>query len=82
MGPREESAMEHNGRRAAASAVSFRALVPLTSHEASERYWYDPGDRSAASLAWDARVFGLDGFGDDEEGVETAWCGAGLRSGH
>ena len=74
--------MERNGRGAAASAVFFRALVPLTSREASERYWYDPGDRSAASLAWDARVFGLDGFGGDEEGLDTAWRCAGLRSGH
>ena len=74
--------MERNGRRAAASAVSFRALVPLTSHEEEDRYWYDPGDRSAGSLAWGARPYGLERFGCDEERVDIGWCCAGLRSGH
>ena len=33
--------MERNGRRAAVPAVRLRALVPLTSREEEDRYWYD-----------------------------------------
>jgi hypothetical protein len=74
--------MERNGRSAAASTVSFRTLVPLTSHEEDERYWYDPGDRIAGSLAWGARVCEVDSFGCNEEGVDIGWSCARLRSGH
>jgi hypothetical protein len=73
--------MERNGRRAAASAVSFRALVPLTSNEDEQRYWYDPVARSAGSFAWGARVCGLDRLGD-EEGLDIGWYCVGLGSGH
>ena len=82
--------MERNGRRAAAPAVRLQALVPLTSREEVERYWYDPGDRGAGSLAggagslaWGAgRVYRFDGFGCDKDGDDIAWSCAEPRSGH
>ena len=80
--PREESAMERNGRRASAAAVRLRALVPLTSREEEERYWYDPGDRGAGSLVGGARAYGLDRFGCDEDVIDVAWSCVDLRSGH
>ena len=74
--------MERNRRMALARAVSFRALVPLTSHKEGDRYWYDPVDRSVGSLGWGARGYGLDRFGCGEEGVDIGWCCDALRSGH
>ena len=66
--------MERNGRRAAAPAVRLQALVPLTSREEEDRYWYDPGDRGAGSLALGAgRVYWFDRFGCDKDGVDSAW---------
>ena len=75
--------MERNGRRTAAPAVKLQALVPLTSREEEDRYWYDPGDRGAGSLAWGAgRGYRFDGFGCDTDGVDIAWSWVDLRSGH
>jgi len=75
--------MERNGRRAAAAAVRHRALVPLTSREEEDRYWYEPGDRGAGSLAGSAgRVCRLDRFCRDEDGVDIAWSCVDLPSGH
>jgi hypothetical protein len=75
--------MERNGRRATVPAVRLQALVPLTSREEEDRYWYDPGDRGAGSLAWGAgRVSRFDGFGCDTDGVDISWSGVDPRSGH
>ena len=75
--------MERNGRRASAAAVRLQALVPLTSREEEDRYWYEPGNRGAGSLAGCAgRVYGFDRFCRDEDGVDVAWSCVDLRSGH
>jgi hypothetical protein len=75
--------MERNGQRAAAPVVSLRAIVPLTSREEEERYWYDPGDWGVGSLAGcTGRVYRFDRFGCDEDGVDIAWSCVDLRSGH
>ena len=75
--------MQRNGSRAAAPAVRLRALVPLTSREEEERYWYDPGDGAAGSLAGGAgRVYRFDRFGCDQDGVDIPWIGIDLQSGH
>jgi hypothetical protein len=75
--------MERNGRKAAVPAVRLRALVPLTSREEGDRYWYDPGDRGTGSLAGHtARVNGVDCLGCDEDRFEIAWSCVGLRPGH
>jgi hypothetical protein len=74
--------MERNGRRAV-PAVRLQALVPLTSREEEDRYWYDPEDGGAGSLAWRAgRVSGFDGFAGDTDGVDISWSGVDPRSGH
>jgi hypothetical protein len=73
--------MERNGRRAAVPAVGLRALVPLTSRQEEDRYWYDPGDRGTGRLAERAgRVYRFDRFGCDK--VDVAWSCVDLRSGH
>ena len=75
--------MERNGRWAAAPAVRLQAIVPLTSREEEDRYWYDPGDRGAGSLAWGAgHVYRFDGFGCDKDGVDVAWSCVEPRSDH
>jgi len=75
--------MERNGRRAAAPAVRLQALVPLTSREEEDRYWYDPGNRGAGSLAGGAgRAYRFNRFGCDTDGVDIAWSCADVRSGH
>jgi hypothetical protein len=76
--------MERNGRRAAAPAVRLRTLVPLTSREEEDRYWYDDGDRGASRLAWGGArlVYRFDRFGCDNDGPDTAWTSVGLRPGH
>jgi hypothetical protein len=75
--------MQRNGSRAAAPAVRLRALVPLTSREEEERYWYDSGDRAAGSLAGGTgRVYRFDRFGGDQDGVDIAWSCGDRRSGH
>jgi hypothetical protein len=75
--------MERNGRRAVAPALRLRALVPLTSRQAEDRYWFDSGDRGASSLAGGAgRVYRFDRFGRDEDGVDVAWSCAFLRPSH
>ena len=76
--------MERNGRKAAASAVRLRTLVPLTSREGEERCWYDTGDRGAGGLAWGGAglVYRLDRFGCDEDGLDIAWSCVDLGSGH
>jgi len=74
--------MERNGRRAAVPAVRLLALVPLTSRPEEGRYWYDPGDGGAGSLAGGAgREYRFDRFGCDKDGVDVAWSGVDLRSG-
>ena len=75
--------MERNGRRAAVPAVWLRALVPMTSREKEDRFWYDPGGRGAFGLAGGAaRLFGFDCFGCDEDGFDIGWSCVNLRSGH
>jgi hypothetical protein len=75
--------MERSGRRAAAPALRLRALVPLTSGQEEERYWYDPGDRGAGSLGmWAGHVYGFDRLEWEEDGVDVAWSWVDLRSGH
>ena len=75
--------MERSGRRAAAPALRLRALVPLTSAQEEDRYWYDPGDRGAGSLGMSAEhVYGFDRLEWDEDGVGVAWSWVDLRSGH
>ena len=75
--------MERNGRRAGIPAVRLQALVPLTSRQDEDRYWYDPGDRGAGTLASGAgRVYRFDRFGCDKDGVDIAWSCVDLRSGH
>ena len=75
--------MERNGRRAAAPAVRLQGLVPLTTREEEDRYWYDPGDRVAGSLAWvDGRVYWFDRRGCDKDGADIAWSCVDLRSDH
>ena len=75
--------MERNGRRAAVPAVRLRALVPLTSRQEEDRYWYDPGGRGAFGLAGGAaRVYGFDCVGCDEDGFDIAWSCVALRPGH
>jgi hypothetical protein len=75
--------MRRNGSRAAAPAVRLRALVPLTSREEEERYWYDPGDRGAGSLAGGAGgVSRFDRFGCGQDGVDLPWSCGDRRSGH
>jgi hypothetical protein len=76
--------MVRNGRRATASPVRLRALVPLTSGEEEDRYWYDAGDRGAGSLAWGSAglVYRFDRFDCDNDGLGIAWSCVDLRSGH
>jgi hypothetical protein len=75
--------MERNGRRAGVPAVRLQALVPLTTREEEDRYWYDPGDPGAGSLACGAgRVYRFDRVGCDRDGVDIAWSCVDLRSGH
>jgi hypothetical protein len=71
--------MERNGSRAVASAVWLRALVPLTSREEDERYWYDPGDRGASLAKGTDRVYWFD---SERDRVDVGWSHAGPRSGH
>jgi hypothetical protein len=71
--------MEGNGSRAVAPAVWLRALVPLTSREEDERYWYDPGDRDASLAGGADRVCWFD---SEKDGVDVGWSCAGPRSGH
>jgi len=72
--------MERMGNRAAAPAVRLRALVPLTSREEDERYWYDVGDRDASSLAGGAeRVYWFD---RQTDGTDIAWSWVELRTDH
>jgi hypothetical protein len=75
--------MERNGRRMAAPTLKVAAIVRLTSREGDARYWYDPGDVAAASLAAGAgRAYRLDRFGCGEDGVEGAWSFVDPRLGH
>jgi hypothetical protein len=71
--------MERDGCGAAAPAARLRALVPLTSREEDERYWYDPGDRDASLAGGADRVYW---FERQEDGADIGWSCAGLRSGH
>ena len=73
--------MERYGRRGAALPVTLRALVPLTSRPEEERYWYEPGERGAGSLAGVAgRLYRFDRC--DEHGVDVAWSHVDTRPGH
>jgi hypothetical protein len=75
--------MERKGRRTAAPALRLRALVPLTSRQVEDRYWYDPGDWGASRLTGGAgRVYRFDRFGCDKDGVDVAWSCVDLRSNH
>jgi hypothetical protein len=71
--------MERNGNRAVAPAVRLRSLVPLTSREEDERYWYDPGDRDAGLAGGKDRVYWFD---RTSGGVQIAWSWVELRSDH
>jgi hypothetical protein len=74
--------MERNGRGAGVPAVRLQALVPLTTREEEDRYWYDPGDPGAGSLASGAGRGCWFDRGCDEHGVDIAWNCVELRSGH
>ena len=75
--------MPRNGSWAAAPAIKLGALVPLSSREDEDRYWYDPRDQGAASLTGGAgRVYRFDRFGGGHDGVDIAWSCALLPSSH
>jgi hypothetical protein len=74
--------MERNARRTQ-PAVILRALVPLTSRDREDRYWYDPGHRGAGWLAGSADgAYGFDPVDPDEDGRNSAWICVGLGTGH